>query len=411
MNKILIKLLLLSLVTVFVLPTNASAQNENDFEVIDFARDRKIPVEAAQKRLSWQSEAYPLQNEAKKAFGTNFGGVWIDENDGDRVKLGISVKAKNLLGSGYTILKRCGLGEGADVTFVNHSWDELTSASNLINDQARALGSADRKQRLAAGIVTGLNVVELRIPVGSLSEDEAALVESAEQKFGDALTVSIYEREYEPKVCSYPNCDPPLRGGLQIRDLDKSPGIGCTAGFITKSRVDNKKYVLTAGHCLGAGNPSDYWSAFTPTYYWKDIGQVHNWEYYPQWEDSGIFRINDTTFWNPRGWVYVTASDDTTKNETYKISSTGSPVWGQRICTSGAVSGISDCGTVSSVGVSEGIVFYVDGINARNGDSGAPLYASHRAYGILNGTLDTATVCQEYWYAAYRMNVDAILEQ
>lgn len=41
-------------------------------------------------------------------------------------------------------------------------------------------------------------------------------------------------------------CDPPLRGSVWIQN--NSTGGVCSAGFNTRSKSDNKPYVLTAGH-------------------------------------------------------------------------------------------------------------------------------------------------------------------
>lgn len=95
----------------------------------------------------------------------------------------------------------------------------------------------------------------------------------------------------------------------------------------------------------------------------------------------------DNGYWNARSWVWVTASGDTTSNHQYRIRSDAGSWVGLWVCTTGAFYGQSDCGTVTQVGVT----FLGRGNHARGtfcgtgGDSGAPMYAGHTAYGLQTG--------------------------
>jgi hypothetical protein len=109
--------------------------------------------------------------------------------------------------------------------------------------------------------------------------------------------------------------------------------------------------------------------------------------------------------WRARAWIYVTngpgtGTTGTTEDQEYSVLGTGGSVRGARICTAGAFLGVSNCGTVHEVGVAH---FY-DGKTVGNlgeatfcgvaGDSGAPVFSGHIAYGIQ---VAGSQMCDSYY--------------
>ena len=193
--------------------------------------------------------------------------------------------------------------------------------------------------------------------------------------------MGTFEQRIQHDACSGDYCDPPLRGGVKITHS----GTNCTGGFIAQSRVDDKLYQFTAGHCL-LGR-SDNWHTDFVDGSQHNIGKRHNW-HVGTGGDVGILKINNPTGWDlPENFVYVQASSDTTPNEEYAITSTTTSSIGDRVCLTGATTG-TDCGEVTALGVTHTVA----GTTVTNsgqasycragGDSGAPIYAGHKAFGI-----------------------------
>jgi streptogrisin C len=189
--------------------------------------------------------------------------------------------------------------------------------------------------------------------------------------------------------CRYPHCSPPLRGGVAIyNDVGTATG-KCTSAFVARSRSDQKLYLMTAGHCIRHVDDDAWFTRWSNRNH--TIGAAHNWVFDSR-GDMAILNINRPGIMKPGACVMVTSGPETTADFKYGISSDGPVVIGQRVCTTGASLGHSDCGTVNATGVT---VTYSDGTTVNGlarsslcvipGDSGAPVFASHRAHGIISG--------------------------
>src|SRR5688572_7083026 len=78
-------------------PGAAPQGNQAEFHSVEMrtlAEDRGISLGEAELRLLWQLKAPLLEEDAARQLSSAFGGVWIDVNDGDRIKLGV-VRASN----------------------------------------------------------------------------------------------------------------------------------------------------------------------------------------------------------------------------------------------------------------------------------------------------------------------------
>jgi hypothetical protein len=402
-------------------PTGRSAAltglaSVDDAEAAGFARERGIPLEEARKRLSWQAVTPDLADVLARDLGNRSGGVWIDVHDGDRVKVGVvggpdsktteivrrAADAVGLVADGYELV-----AVRHPLATIEADNDWLGAEIARVNDGAVAT--------LTAGLRPDLNAVELQTPrQGSLTNAQQALVVTAQDRLGDKLVVGTYEGHLQARSCNYPYCTKPLRGGVRIWATD----IGaCTGGFIAQSKVDDKLYMFTAGHCGAASGLDKNW---TTKLYGSNganyvIGEVWHWV----WGGTGdmaIVRINNPGWWTPEPWVVVTDGPDTTANGAYHISSDKTSVLGMRICTTGGSYGRSDCGFVTQLGMT---ATYVSGVTVHNlgrgsfcgtgGDSGAPMYALHTAHGIqVGGFSECDSAYQGIKAAETKMNVNVL---
>lgn len=356
-----------------------------DVEAPGFARERGISLAEAQQRLGWQLLAPDLSERVAAGLGDRSGGVWVDVRDGDRIKVGV---AGGVDPDAETVVRQAadalGLTDGYDLVGVAYPMTALERDNDWLGGQLADV-NAGAPWPLSAGLRPDLNRVELQLPAaGTLTSRQQALVAEARTRLGAALVVASYQDPPASLACAYPWCDKPLRGGIRITNS----GGGCTGSFIAKSKVDEKLYQFTAGHCADSGALVDNWSTEFTDGSPHVVGPIHHWYWWLE-GDMAIMRINNVVGWNPKAWVNVTSGPDTTADETYHIASDNKSVVGMRICSTGASFGRSDCGEVTHLGVT---VTY-DGVTVRHlgrssscgkkGDSGGPMYALHVAYGLI----------------------------
>jgi streptogrisin C len=363
--------------------SESGGTGEVEIAVADLAADRGISVAEAQRRIGWQRRAADFTNDVRKVLSAGFGGVWIAPDDGDRVKVGLVAGAADR-GAVRSAQATAELSDAVDTVEVRYPYAHLEMINGWLRDQLVAV-NAGAAWPLAAGLRPDRNQVRLALPQnGVLTDAQRGVVDTARQRFGEAVYLDTYSAKPRTAACDYPVCDAPLRAGIAIVAASSGP---CTGGFLARSRSDGRLYQFTAGHCA-ARDRNNWVTTFTDGTV-HTIGPVHN----HRWStvgDMAILRVNNPAGWDPRAWVFVTASEDTTRDETYHISADNFSTLGQRVCTTGAALGHSDCGTVTELDVTftaEGVT--VGGLGRANfcaigGDSGAPVYASHTAYGIVS---------------------------
>jgi hypothetical protein len=389
-------------------PRSAESGPDTDVEAPGFARERGISLDEARQRLGWQRVAPDLGQQLDEELGDRFGGIWVDVHDGDRIKIGIvDGPDPDTSAMVQQAAEALGLTEGYDLVSTRHPMAALEEDNDWLGTEIARV-NRDATATLAAGLRPDLNAVELQAPVeGDLTEDQQGLIDEATDRLGDRLVVGSYEGRPEARACVYPYCDPPLRGGIRIAN-----GAGCTGAFIAKSKVDDKLYQLTAGHCAYQ-HYSDWSTKFTDgsTHV---IGPVWTWWWWGG-GDMSILRINNVPGWNPKAWVYVTSGPDTTADSTYHISSDNLSVLGMRICTTGAFYGHSDCGYVTQLGLtmtySNVTVHHLGRASfcGTQGDSGSPMYALHVAYGLqVSGFSECDSVYQGIRAAENVLNVNVL---
>jgi streptogrisin C len=384
-----------------------------DPAVTTLAHDRDISIREAQRRIGWQDPAYHLGLELQQALGDRFGGLWIDEADGGRIKVGIV--GGDATGAS-TLIQRRKLAAVTDLVPVRYSYRHLEAADAwLATEIAKANRGAAR--RLETSILVDKNAVELKVPRGQrLSAAQQSVVNKASRRLGAARVLGSWPGRLPTDTCTWIQfsifpptftCDPSLRGGLGMFAFLPNEIRLCTNAFYAKSKSDGKPFVMTAGHCGGEGT---VWKIYLP----KDgsfhtVGAVHN-QTYSDNNDYGIITINNPSGWSPKPWVYVHASSTTVENPSYTIHSVSGSSIGMRVCLSGAVTG-TDCGDVTELGIG-GPGGYAQANYCRNdGDSGGPIYSSGAARGIHHGPGD-ATCTGRYQgviEAANALNVSVVV--
>jgi hypothetical protein len=361
-------------------PATAAGVIDTGGEAAAFARERGITVVEAERRLGWQTLAPDLHERLASSL-PSFGGVWIAAGDGDRVKVGDT-------GGGAAEIHRLaaavGLTEGYDIVPVDRSWAWLQQSVEWLGQEIVRVNPGG-PAGLMAGVRTDLNAIQLDIP-SAPTPAQQAVASAARQRLGSGLAEVRTTHRFGSYACQYPLCDRPLRAGIRI---DYAGQGRCTGGFTARSRTDARWYVVTAGHCLRK-RLSDWSTA------WVDgtadvIGPPEAFQF-NAYGDMGIIRISQEKHWLPRPWVHVTDGPDTSADQAYKINADKLSVLGMRICATGAFYGRSDCGYVNELDVTadvgDGITVNFLGLTSVcgiEGDSGAPMYAKHIAYGVVVG--------------------------
>jgi hypothetical protein len=386
------------------------------FEVAELARDRRISRAAAAKRLHWQEAVPVLMRESKSQLDKAFGGVWVDPDDGDRIKIAVTGDATPAdRSSAERAATEHGVAAAVDVVLVEHSEAELRAVLDRLAAKVAEVHDAGASS-VSVGLRPDRNAVMLHLPPhaeAALPARLAGLVELA-KSFGDRVQIRYDGVPVAPLACVYNTyCDPPLRGGIRIW----TERAGCTAAFVGRSRTTGSLYQFTAGHCATvSGATATWWTHFSDGSK-HFIGPMHNHKFNSS-GDMGIMRINNPAGWDPKAWVLVTAGPDTgAGNFAYRIKQDAKSVVGQRVCSSGASTAQTTCGTVTELDASMSMCLS-DGrcqtmrLNrattcVRPGDSGSPVYANHTAYGIVSGGAGCGnTVYQDIQAAENLMNTD-----
>jgi streptogrisin C len=380
-----------------------------DPAVVSLARERGISLGAAQTRLAWQEQAGPLSDELERALRDRFGGVWIDQASG-RVKVATTA-APGAAAQARSIVARLGMGAVVDLVSVRHSYPYLYAVSDTLGaDVLRA--NAGAPAPLVTGLATDRNAVVLILPQGrALTPSQQRFVANAQRTYGTAVVLERSATAYtgHKQACRYfydylgLACDPPLRGGVFIDNPDNPISGECTAGFIARSRSDNKPYLMTAGHCGKATWRTEFYDGS-----WHTIGTTWG---TPRDDAEGDYQIitidkPGPDGWAIRAWVYVSSSPDrdgiagTTYDPDYYISGTSGTLLWDRVCVTGAWS-LSSCGEVQMLnatapwGLRHTVFTNNPGYCAQSGDSGAPVYVGHKARGIHIGGV---TGCGNHWF-------------
>lgn len=375
----------------------AAADGEETGAAEQLARDHGLSLTEATARIGRQDRALAMADEARRTLGERFGGVWVDHRQSGVILVGatgtLPVAEVDRLAAAH------GLTGHVRATTVRFGQPYLESVAGRLSDQ---LGEANLggPDTLEVGLRPDLNRVEIALPRdAALRPSQQKFLADARLAYGAALVETRTALRTGAQACALPYCDAPLRGGVGI---NSDNGVGCTAGFTAK-KPDGTKWVLTAGHCLTAAgfNPWQWWWTSNANGATRPVrGAAQGWWYGGGHADHAVLSV-DYGAENPQNWVYAKA---TSPAYTITSSAPGPALWGTYLCKSGRTSGHM-CGTVLSPFQT---VTYKSGVTVKGmvkatiftckGDSGGPVYASHKAYGITSGSTLEFGSCGSHVY-------------
>lgn len=419
-----------------------SAARGADPAALNIMAQQDVTLAQAETRLSWQQRVPALNTALRRHLSAaKFGGTWIAPNNSDRVKVGVVGLDPRTRATITQALHAADLSAATDLVPVKYSLKQLVRADAWLAAQLDKLSSRGHgSPHLDASYRPDLNRVQLGVAGHNLTAAERALVAHVKARYGALVQVVAQAAgsatgtslDCTDNLSIGQYCYPPLRGGIEIFSVNSQgqsqPGL-CTGGFIASSRIDGKLYQFTAGHCAveAPNGATNRWATAFPNLSGHVIGTVHHYIWGLS-GDEAILNINNPgpAGWKlPQGWVAVMKGPNTTLNEEYPISSAQYSTLGARVCESGEAAG-SICGIVTALGVS-----YCYGpqnqqctkVNnlgeasfcAKPGDSGAPVFASHQAFGLVVALeTDSLGDCYGTFYqgikgASNAMNVNIVL--
>lgn len=426
-----------------------------------YVADEGISTAEAQRRMRIQDRISSLQDDLEgEIAAADFGGLWIDDADAGRPKIGIKTTdptppaAKTA--DAEALLADHDLEAEVDFVSVDENIGELEAAAADITDDLDALVGAGK---VAVSVDVAGNRVEIET-ASTLTAPESAQVTAAasgspvdttvtptgepslavELKDDGPCTAVLPTAPLEPDDPATPDvdestlqfddkrvlvCEPPFRGGMGMVNFDGALATHrCTPGFwATKPPPAAAPRIVTAGHCL-VGVPSTEWKVWNLAgTAFVNFGVEEDVVYPGTRHDVGTIRLvtsgpGASPFVDSRpGLVFVTSSSLSPHIESYEIRHVRvkRPPIGRRLCITHAPGNEgghhTTCGVVRRNDYSGSHVDHaIDVRTCRashspaykgeqeypSGGSGGPVYKNHVAYGIGFG----GRTCRFFYEAA-----------
>lgn len=378
------------------------------------AHDEGIGVSVATSRIQSQAAQADLVDQVSAQYPQFFAGAWVDQSDGSLVLTFTNAPSAAVrLASEQTfptIIKSGAIYTEADLLAKQADLSEVTA------DAPTGPG-----MHWTSFIDVRANQLVLTVPLKSNQAVKALSTETAALNGEDPDSIRTVRKKESAVVTqlscndSYVSCDPPVRGGVRIRgEYSIYNGRGysasfCTSGFVTESNLSSNRYMVTAGHCLSEYSSSgSTWYSYNSTPYIFDIGTqtIYN---DTTSGDYGAFHISAVS---SEPGIFIQDDQNppasATRTTSYSITGSASAVAGQYLCKAGYV-GHTACGQVisSDSTTPNGLLhsLYISLIGSDHyacpGDSGGPIVANNRAYGLVIQGNPFATVgsCFNSYYA------------
>jgi streptogrisin C len=340
---------------------------------ISAALQRDLGLTAGQVRDqgAQQARAIKLDRKLRDSLGSAFAGSVYDARTGE---LSVMVSDRGQLDEARAA--------GADARLVEHSLAELVAIKDRLDGAkgetgARPTdrGAVGKSRPSVAGVTSWYVDTESNSVHVTVEEDQADAAEKALARYDDAVTIE--ESDLSPTT-AYDYMD----GG----DLLKTYRGHCSAGFNLRNQSTGAGYLLTAGHCVRAGERVSGQGGFLGS--GVDFGPVLE-SWYPTFDDA-LVRNDYPTKWIQGPWVDANPSNG---RHIRVVGFTDGPV-GTPVCKSG-ITTMWTCGQIT--GKDETVVY--DGVDTvrgltrhdacvEKGDSGgANVSVSHvySAEGVTSG--------------------------
>jgi hypothetical protein len=329
-----------------------------------------------ERRLRLNDDVDPVERHLA-TFPDVVGGLYIDQEAGGEVVVQLASKGEAADGIRTAVRKL--LPDDVVIRFENVSRTD----AELTNLQATL--DADLKDLRGRGIDVQMTAVDVPrntviLGVNGVVADEVNYIRST---YGPAVTVEEHSGSH-PGACTRTDCSGyDLRGGLRI----SNPYIICTSAFVGRARGTTtlSAYLLTAGHCATPlSTRADQYHPSTTL-----IGTVSRLDY----RDGGSVDAAALRITNSRVSNYIWRYSDVTTYPITGIEANADQSVGEAILKSGQKTNLTS-GTIT---LKNATVHYgsldLYGMNqgsytSEAGDSGSPVFASYKAYGIHSGNLN-----------------------
>lgn len=402
-RRIRLRWLPLALVAVLARAIPAAADVPDPSAVASYAKQFDLSSDEAAQHLTTQLRAMNVLDALRSNLGDQFAGIWFDNQTGRFV---IPV-ARGPVDGAAIINKAFGAANLENqfvVVPVQSSWSELTAADLRLN-QALAPLFDDNVVKTSLDPRNNAVVVDLASGAGvegSANVQSAAAAETVKVIVNHIPTDQF---NYSAAACNWPNCDPPLRGGVQIGSYN---GVGCTAGFNMVGNQYGTHWLMTAGHCLAAAGSAN-WFANDSAGYSHLLGSPGGYVFGGGYDgDAGIVK-SDGSYWDQSSPNNRIVHWGTFYN--INMVGNGSNYVGEYVCHSGATSGTT-CGNVTATGVKATYqepggnvtvqnMVQTNGMCTYAGDSGGPVYTGDYPDGYANGIFSGGVInaCTTSYYA------------
>jgi hypothetical protein len=416
-------------------PPERENQNIDQAAAAYYAQRYGVSEIEALHRVRFQDDVSRVADEVSDALGDDYAGLWYNHTDEGRLQMVVRSQAgfasqAEPSGPGVdeakAILAERGLLDRTDVVAGGWSRSELTAGSEALVDR---LGDVLSRSRIEIGVSTSMNALYVEYSADITTEDLARVTQAADQS---AVPVDVRSTgsPFDPvdsMACNRSaaviedvaqmGCDRPLRGGMSIASDIGEQGLLCTAGFPVTSQTDDRRYLLTAGHCLEDTPSTEGWAGLSAGGKFRLLGGRHSFHNGRE-GDVGLIAVEpDSFWWRRRGWVVVDPQGEgdmaTTQNDAYRIRRVSIAQEGQILCaTTGPARDNgkhTDCGTYEGGdrtrdvgGTTVGHLGRVVDICIGQGASGGPVYKMGTAHGISVGGDGPAFGCHLYYQGASR---------
>lgn len=355
-----------------------------------------VSVEEATARLVVQDAVPELVMRAIERYPDSVAGVWIDHQRDGSVVVGLVGEMDPVIvddiGSFFPFPERIAYETGKRFSYT-HLVDVLYEIDDLRNQW-----SLVQSESFGFRLDTQDNRIDVVLNGSSAS---TAFYESElSARYGDAIRFVNEPYAAFEDACDPFKCDPPLRGGIAIRN--QRTGLDCTLGFVAADKPAPPAtafYAMTAGHCARAADVYDqkiYSGArkiIGPTVQSVNVG----------WVDAASVLVAPAgaplnaagpAYWSPSRWVYhdVFAESLQIRN---KIVQPAAAAPGIFVCRAGYASN-AQCGPIvrtfaspspvaAFIGLGKSMLLETD-LCSTGGDSGGPVYTRYNESGIPAGT-------------------------
>ncbi len=345
-------------------------------------------------RLRRQGQVNDLLQRLQREGLAEFAGLWIDHDDGGRVKIAFSGNVEVNLAAA-----RRGFAE-PDVLIgvpVANSGATLAALRDQIRADRALLSSSILGRYWFVTVEEDNNVVSMTVE--GLTPAQRGFLE---QRYGTAAFRVVDGAAPQPGATTNcpgdrHHCNNPLRGSIKIANITR--GGECSLGFTGRDNATGGSIIITAGHCAEYGNLLSHNNRLIGTVSKSEIIAL---------ADSLKAREN-TSNWSISNLVYRAQYDDSYR--IHHISGNTNVANGTALCNAGFVTGGPDCQTVMD-GDWEGFVgprYHYNQVQVRGcfreGDSGGPVYAANTAFAIAFGGSNTnqpnCGFSNDYYVASY----------